>query len=209
MSAAVPPIPAGSGPAVSPVGLSLGNRHTRSPGWWAMVWTIATEATLFVYALFAYFYLGSQFRGPWPPDGPPDLRLALPNTVILVASSFVLYWGERGIKQGKQMRLRLAMALTTLMGLVFLAIQIKEWGNKTFTPQSNSYASMFYTITGFHGAHVCVGLLMLIVVQIWAWKGTFSADKHLAVTNVGLYWHFVDVVWLAVFTSLYLTPRWT
>jgi heme/copper-type cytochrome/quinol oxidase subunit 3 len=71
----------------------------------------------------------------------------------------------------------------------------------------DAYGSLFYTITGFHGAHVIVGLVMLVVVFIRAARGHFRAGRHEAITNVALYWHFVDVVWLAVFTSLYITPH--
>ena len=78
---------------------------------------------------------------------------------------------------------------------------------ETFTPATDAYGSLFFTITGFHGAHVFVGLLMNAVIQIWAWRGQFTARRHVAVSNVVLYWHFVDVVWIFVFISLYLTPR--
>jgi len=66
---------------------------------------------------------------------------------------------------------------------------------------------LFYTITGFHGAHVIVGLLLNLAVQVWAWRGDFTRERHLAVTNAGMYWHFVDVVWLFVFATFYLSPR--
>ncbi|HEU4565121.1 MAG TPA: cytochrome c oxidase subunit 3 [Gemmatimonadaceae bacterium] len=192
----------------TPVGLPLGNQRGRSPGWWAMVWTIATEAALFAYLLFSYFYLASQSRGAWPPEGPLELRLALPNTIILVLSSVAMIWAERGIRRGEQMRLRIGMLAALVLGLVFIVIQGIEWGNKSFGPQRDAFASLFYTITGFHGAHVIVGLIMNLVVQLWAWRGSFSEERHLAVTNAAMYWHFVDVVWLTVFTSLYLSPRW-
>jgi heme/copper-type cytochrome/quinol oxidase subunit 3 len=84
---------------------------------------------------------------------------------------------------------------------------VVEYSHKQFTPATDAYGSLFFTITGFHGAHVAVGLLMIAVVAVRAWLGHFSERRHLAVTNVSWYWHFVDVVWLAVFTSLYLSPR--
>lgn len=192
----------------TPAALPLGNRLTRSPGWWAMVWVIATEGALFAYLLFSYFYLASQSRGPWPPDGPLDLKLALPNTVLLVISSLVLIWAERGIERGERMRLRIGLLVTFVLGLIFVVIQGIEWSHKSFGPSSSAFGALFYTVTGFHGAHVILGLLMLLVVQVWAWMGTFTAERHLAVTNAAMYWHFVDVVWLCVFVSLYLTPRW-
>jgi heme/copper-type cytochrome/quinol oxidase subunit 3 len=179
----------------------------QATGWWGMILLITTEAALFAYLLFSYFYLGSMARGAWPPSGPPALRLALPNTAILLLSSGAMWWAESGARRGEQGRLRLGLAATLLLGLVFLAIQAVEYSDQRFTPRTNAYGSLFFTITGFHGAHVMVGLLMIAVVTVRAWLGHFSARHHLAVTNVSWYWHFVDVVWLAVFTSLYLSPR--
>ena len=187
--------------------LPVGRAGTGATGWWGMILLIVTEASLFAYLLFSYFYLGSMARGAWPPSGPPELRLALPNTVILLLSSAAMWWAESGVRQGRQGRLRLGLLLTLVLGIVFLAIQVVEYSNKQFTPATDAYGSLFFTITGFHGAHVAVGLLMIAVVAVRAWLGHFSERRHLAVTNVSWYWHFVDVVWLAVFTSLYLSPR--
>ncbi|HET9984624.1 MAG TPA: cytochrome c oxidase subunit 3 [Longimicrobiales bacterium] len=187
--------------------LPLGNRLDRSPGWWAMVWAIVTEASLFAYLLFAYFYLASQAGGPWPPRGPLPLHLALPNTALLLASSAAVVWAERGIRRGNQARLRAGLLVAFLLGLAFIIVQGIEWSDQSFGPRGNAFGALFYTITGFHGAHVIVGLLMNLAVQVWAWMGTFTEKRHLGVTNAAMYWHFVDVVWLFVFTSLYLSPR--
>jgi heme/copper-type cytochrome/quinol oxidase subunit 3 len=176
-------------------------------GAWGMILVIVTEASLFAYLLFSYFYLGSMARGGWPPSGAPELRLALPNTFILLLSSVTMWWAEAGIRRGARGRLRVGMLATMALGIVFLAIQLVEYHGKQFTPRTDAYGSLFYTITGFHGAHVAVGLLMIAVVSVRAGLGHFTQRHHLAVTNVTWYWHFVDVVWLAVFTSLYLSPR--
>ena len=181
-------------------------RQVRAPGFWGMMLLIATEASLFGYLLFSYFYLGSMAAGPWPPDGPPSLKLVLPNTVILLASSGTMYWAERGIKQGDTRRLRIGLVVTLLLGIAFLVIQGVEYSKKRFTPMTSAYGSLFFTITGFHGAHVALGLLMIAVVAARAFLGHFREGRHEAVTNVSWYWHFVDVVWLCVFTSLYLSP---
>jgi heme/copper-type cytochrome/quinol oxidase subunit 3 len=179
----------------------------RSPGFWGMMLLIATEASLFGYLLFSYFYLGSMATGPWPPDGPPALKLVLPNTGILLLSSGTMYWAERGIKRGAATRLRVGLVVTLLLGVAFLVIQGIEYSKKHFTPMTSAYGSLFYTITGFHGAHVAVGLLMIAVIAARAFLGHFREGRHEAVTNVSWYWHFVDVVWLCVFTSLYLSPH--
>ena len=191
-----------------PFGLPINPTDRRSPGWWGMVLVITTEAAFFAYFIFSYFYLASMAHGSWPPEGKPALTLALPNTIILLVSSLTFWWAESGIRHGSQMRLRIGMFLTLLLGIAFLVIQGVEYSHKHFTPASDAYASLFFTITGFHGAHVAAGLLMNIVVQIRVWLGHFSAERHLAVTNAALYWHFVDAVWIVVFISLYLSPRW-
>ncbi len=180
--------------------------RARSPGFWGMMLLIATEGSLFAYLLFSYFYLGSMATGPWPPDGPPSLKLVIPNTVLLLLSSGTMYWAESGIRRGLVGRLRAGLLATLVLGIVFLAIQGVEYSKKHFTPTTSAYGSLFFTITGFHGAHVFVGLLMIAVIALRAFLGHFRGGRHEAVTNVSWYWHFVDVVWLCVFTSLYLSP---
>jgi heme/copper-type cytochrome/quinol oxidase subunit 3 len=178
----------------------------QSSGRWAMRLLIATEASFFAYLLFSYFYLGSMATR-WPPDGAPSLSIAGPDTVILLLSSCTLWWAEKGIEHGGQAQLRAGLAITFVLGTLFLALQAVEWSHKTLTPQASAYGSLFFTVTGFHGAHVAAGLVMNLVVQVWTWQGAFSAERHGFVSNAALYWHFVDVVWIVVFVSLYLIPR--
>jgi cytochrome c oxidase subunit I+III len=180
----------------------------RSVAWWGMVGTITTEAAFFIYLLFSYFYLASTSANPWPTGGPPALGLVIVNTIILLASSAVLEMARRKGLAGRGSALRLGIGITLLMGALFLALQGVEYSHKSFTPVTDAYGSLFYTITGFHGAHVFVGLLMLATLLV---RGSKLAEEGngggwLAVSNVTMYWHFVDAVWLAVFTSLYLTP---
>ncbi|HEY8259351.1 MAG TPA: cytochrome c oxidase subunit 3 [Gemmatimonadales bacterium] len=179
----------------------------REPAWWGMTLLIATEAALFAYLLFSYFYVGSMARGGWPPGRPPELTLTLPNTFVLLASSVTMWWAESGIRGGNTRRLTLGLAVTIVLGAAFLAIQGVEYSHARFTPRTDAHGSLFYIVTGFHGAHVLVGLLILAFVLARALRGHFRPDRRVAVTVAGMYWHFVDLVWLAVFTSLYLAPR--
>ncbi len=185
--------------------LPVGRSGTHSVGYWGMVGVITTEASFFAYLLFGYFYLASQSSNPWPTEAPrPWLPLA--NTIILILSSVAVAWGERGIRLGRRTRLRIGYAVGIALGVLFLILQGVEYSREKISPTHDAYGSAFFTITGFHGAHVFVGLIMLCVVLVRAFKNHFSADRREAVTNVAIYWHFVDAVWLAVFTSLYITP---
>ncbi len=167
---------------------------------------ITTEACFFAYLLFSYYYLWSMDPG-WAPGGAPPIRISLPDTIILVASSGTMWWAERGIVRGQPSRLRLGLIITLILGIIFLILQSIEWSNQPFSITTSAYGSAYFTITGFHGAHVIAGLLMNVAVQIWAWRGAFTAERHAFVTNAAWYWHFVDVVWLFVFWSIYIMPR--
>jgi heme/copper-type cytochrome/quinol oxidase subunit 3 len=188
--------------------LPVGSAGHRASGWWGMWCLIATEAALFAYLIFAYFYLGAQAQTHWVPEV-PKLKMALPNTILLLASSAVLYWGETAIRRNRRGRLSLALAITFFMGSAFAAVQALEWRAKEFRLWDSAYASTYYVTTGFHMAHVIGGLLMIAMLLAWSLMGKFDQRRHAAVSIGALYWHFVDVVWLAVFTVFYLTPRWT
>ena len=184
----------------------------RSYGWWGMVWLIITEATLFAMLIASYFYLRFRSQPEWPPPPiePPELMLPLIMSVILLSSSIPVHLAEAAIKKGNVLGLKIGLAIGALLGGIFLAI---TWGIEwpealhAFTPRSNAYGSMYFTITGFHGAHVVVGLAFSIWTQVRAWQGAFDADRHLTVQNFAMYWHFVDVVWVAVLTTVYVSPH--
>lgn len=180
----------------------------RSPGFWGMLLFIATEATLFGSLLSAYFYIASG-SASWPPDGiaKPEIPLALINTIILICSSIPIFWADRGIRKGNGRQLRIGFALTFILGVIFLGIQAYEYTELEFTITTNAYGSLFYTITGFHFLHVTLGVLMNLYIQLRAWLGHFSAKHRLAVQNVAIYWHFVDVAWIFIFLSLYVSPH--
>jgi heme/copper-type cytochrome/quinol oxidase subunit 3 len=178
----------------------------RASGWYGLLLVIGTEAALFAYLLFSYFFLASQARGLWPPHGVPSLRIAAPNTVVLLASSAVAWWGQAGIEGGDRRRLLVGLGLTFLLGTLFAALQIVEWRDQPFSAAGDTYGSLYFTITGVHVTHVAVGLLMLACLALWGLQGRFTARRHLHVKIGVWYWHFVDVVWLAVFSTFYLSP---
>ena len=177
-------------------------------GTWAMVMFILTEATLFVFLFFTYYYIAYNWKGPYPPQ-PPRLTLAFVMLVLLLASSAVLYAGERAEKAGRTALARLFVGATVLMGLVFLGIQTVEYRNhlKDLKPTTDAYGSIFYTITSFHAAHLILGLLMLVYVLVLPEIGPGRKPPHRGLHNAALYWHFVDVVWLVVVGLLYVVPN--
>ena len=186
--------------------LPVGSFHHRNNGWWAMLFIILTEGALFVYLLFAYYYLAIQPHAAWLPGGPPSLHLALPNTFILLASSLAAWWGEQGIRHGNNGRLSLGLLGALMLGIVFVLVQLMEWHSKPFSFSSSSYSSLYFTITGFHMAHVVAGLLMLATLLLWSALGMFDRWRHAPISVGIIYWHFVDAVWLAVFLTFYVTP---
>jgi heme/copper-type cytochrome/quinol oxidase subunit 3 len=188
--------------------LPVGAIDTRASGWWAMIFTVFTEASLFAYLLFSYYYLAVQPHEPgtFPQGGPPDLALALPNTIILLLSSVAVGWAQFGIEHGSKWRLTAGLGVGSLLGLVFLVVQYFEWADKPYGLTSTSYSSLYFTITGFHMAHVVVGVAMLLALTWWSWRGAFNRVRYAHIHIGALYWHFVDAVWLAVFFTFYLTP---
>lgn len=177
-------------------------------GTWAMVMFIMTEATLFVFLFFTYYYIAYNWKGPYPPE-PPKLTLALIMLGVLLASSVVLYAGERADKEGRTGLARLCVGATVLMGIGFVVLQTIEYRNhlKELKPTTDAYGSIFYTITSFHGAHLLLGLSMLIYVLLLPDIGPAHKPPHRSLHNAALYWHFVDVVWLVVVGLLYVVPN--
>jgi heme/copper-type cytochrome/quinol oxidase subunit 3 len=182
--------------------------RTRPIGWWGMVMLIATEAMIFGALLSSYFFVRANSTS-WPQGGieAPKLWPIVMFTVVLLASSIPLFWGEAAIKRGRVGQLQVALAINWVLGAAFVANQAVEFHTLGFSAKDNAYASLFVVITGLHGLHLLAGLMMSAVVQIKAAKGWFDADRHQTVTLFAMYWHFVDVVWIFVFASLYLSAH--
>jgi len=189
--------------SVAPIG-GLGRR---SMGWWGLAALIATEGALFAYLLFTYYYLLAQLGPGWFPEHAPSLKLALPNTIVLLASSATIAWAERGIRAGTRGRAIGGLVLTLILGAVFVAVQLIEWKAKPYTMQTGSYGSLYFTITGFHMAHVAAGLIALALVLVWTIAGYLDERRNVPMLIGAAYWHFVDIVWLTVFFTFYLAPR--
>ncbi len=186
--------------------LPVGPIGRRGLGWWGVGTLVATESALFAYLLFAYFYTGATASAGWVLEAHPSLKVALPNTLLLVASSFVAWWGERGVLHRRRPQALWGFGLACLMGTVFALVQLHEWHTKPFRIGTSSYGSLYFLTTGLHEAHVVVGLLVLAALFLWTALDYFSPRRRLSVSAGILYWHFVDIVWLFVFSTYYLTP---
>lgn len=186
--------------------LPVGSAGKLSGGWWGVVALIVTEASLFGYLLFTYFYLAAQTGQAWPPDGLPALLVPSINTAILLASSAAVWTGERHIREGRTRSSINGFVAAIALGSAFVVVQLLEWRNKIYSINSDLYGSLYFTITGFHLCHVVIGLGVLLLLLAWTLLGYFDHRRYAAITIGGVYWHFVDVVWLFVFSALYLSP---
>jgi cytochrome c oxidase subunit 3 len=167
---------------------------------------IISEAMLFGSFFTAYFFVRVVQNAPvWPPE-PFDFPVAVAgmNTAILVTSSFTMHYALRSIKRGNRVGLQVGLAVTFLMGAVFLGTQINEYFKAGFAISDGAFASVFYGLTGLHGAHVFVGLTLLGISNMRTLRGHFTPDAHMGVECTGIYWHFVDIMWIIVYTTVYL-----
>jgi cytochrome c oxidase subunit III len=188
--------------------LPVGAIDTRASGWWAMIFVVFTEASLFAYLLFGYYYLAAQPHEPgtFPQGGLPSLSLSVPNTVILILSSVAVAWAQFNIKRNDNVRLVVGLGIAAVLGTIFVIVQAFEWSGKGYGLSSSTYGSLFFTITGFHMAHVVAGDLVLYALFAWSWMGYFNRVRYAHIHIGALYWHFVDVVWIFVFFTFYITP---
>lgn len=187
----------------------------RGINWWGMIFFIASEALIFANFIAAYLYLQIHDMqgngGNWTLPNGDHLDVVYPaiNTVILISSSFPAIWARRGIVKGNQRQMVLGLLGTIILGSAFLGGQVYEYTNlfgQGFTISYKTFGSSFFLLTGFHGLHVTVGVLFLIICLIRGLRGDFSAQKHFAVEAGEMYWHFVDIVWIFVFSTVYLLP---
>jgi cytochrome c oxidase subunit 3 len=167
---------------------------------------IASEVMLFGSFFTAYFFVRVVNQAPkWPPEGfHLPVYVAGLNTAILVTSSFTMHWALQSVKRGNRAGLQAGLVLTFLMGFTFLATQVTEYARIGFATNDNAFTTIFFCLTGLHGAHVFVGLMILLFMTIRAFRGHFSPEHHHGVELGGIYWHFVDVMWIVVYLTIYI-----
>jgi len=167
---------------------------------------ILSEVMLFGALFAAYFVIRGESPG-WPPSGQlerPELLLPGLNSFLLISSSVTMQLAVRGARVGDRSRILRWLGLTLLLGGIFLLIQGYEFSSNGFGLDAGVFGSTFYILTGFHGAHVFAGLVLIAIVANRARLGLVSAEHHTAIEGTSYYWHFVDAVWLFLFSTLYV-----
>ncbi len=190
------------------------------------MWVFLASEVMFFTGLIGSYIILRFGAGAWALPGVPlaeggtplDIQLTAFNTFMLICSSVTMVKAFASIEHGDQRALRRFLLLTVLLGTAFVSIQVVEYikliheGFKpgcgaemaTLIPNCNLFASTFYTMTGFHGTHVTIGVLCMIFVTVRAFRGKYTQADHGGVEVIGLYWHFVDLVWIILFTIVYL-----
>jgi heme/copper-type cytochrome/quinol oxidase subunit 3 len=187
--------------------LFVGSVDRRSMGWWCIIGVIASEAALFAYLLFSYYYFAVQSHpGAWPPSGAVTFYLSVPETVVVIVCSLAVWFAERGAQRDNWLIQVASLAVAFVLGLLFIGLQFWEWADKSFSLSSGPYGSLYYVITGFHLVHVVVGVLLLLALLVWSALGYFGPIRHSAISVGVVYWFFIDAIWLCIFFTLYLTP---
>ena len=192
--------------AATPTG--TGHRQAISLSLFGMVLFISSEVMFFGGFFGAYFDIRSG-NSTWPPAVPHIDRLeifpiATILTVVLVTSSFTMQAGLSAIKRGDTRGLIRWLKITLALGATFLMLQLFDYSQLGFGLRDGVFATLFYTMTGFHFAHVFGGALFLYLVMLQAYRGEFSPEEHTGVEAATLYWHFVDIVWIGLFTTYYV-----
>jgi cytochrome c oxidase subunit 3 len=180
-------------------------------GMWAIIMFIGSEVMFFAALFTTYFFLrgkvGSAALPEWAPifgEKPTWLGLPLVNTIELVTSSVTMQLAVFAIRKGDRRRMIQWLIPTLILGLAFILGQGYEYTRLGFLPRDNIFAAVFFTLTGFHGAHVTGGIGFIAICLYRSLRGQFSANRHLAVEAASIYWHFVDVVWIGLFTTIYI-----
>jgi heme/copper-type cytochrome/quinol oxidase subunit 3 len=189
-----------------PQNLPVGPTARNGVGVWGMWTVIATEAALFVYLLFSYFYLGAQGSSGWLLEPHPSLKYALPSTVIALLSCASTWWGARAVLADRRSQALPAFIAALLLGIVFVVLEILDWRAKPFQLGTSSYSSIYFVTTGLDLVHWLVGIGIFVCLILWTALGYFSARRSVVVMVSALYWYFITVIWLAIFVTFYVSP---
>lgn len=173
-----------------------------------LMWVFLGSDCMFFGALIATYmvYRGQSLNGPYPIDI-INVPVTTISTFVLLCSSFGMVQALAATNRNDQRGIRIWLMATAIMGAIFIGFQVVEFNafkNEGLTLGANLFGASFFTLTGFHGAHVTLGIIWLLGMFILALKGRVGPATALDVEILGLYWHFVDIVWIVIFTLLYL-----
>ena len=170
---------------------------------------LASDCLLFGALISTYvLYRGASIKGPYPSDV-FDIPYTSVSSFVLLASSLTMVLALAAIQRGDQGQMRVWLLATALLGATFVGGQVYEFttfADEGLTLTTNLFSTTFYVLTGFHGTHVAIGILMLLSLLVMSFTGKITQQNSLSVELVGLYWHFVDSVWIVIFTIVYLIP---
>ncbi|MHB8631709.1 MAG: cytochrome c oxidase subunit 3 [Candidatus Limnocylindria bacterium] len=175
-------------------------------GMWAIILFVGSELMFFAALFTTYFFLRGKVPS-WEPvfgEKPTWHGLPLINTIELLTSSVTMQLAVNAIKRGDRQRMIRWLIPTLILGASFLIGQAYEYTRLGFLPKDGVFAGVFFTLTGFHGAHVTGGVVFIAICLYRGLRGQFTAKRHLAVEAASIYWHFVDIVWLGLFTTIYI-----
>ncbi len=176
-----------------------------------MLLLIGSEAIFFISLIMGYVYFWRTGNYQSVVKSMLDIKLTGLFSILLFTSSFTFWMAERQYKKGEQKKLKMWLLATIVLGTVFMLGQGHEYYSllsKNLTLSSSEFGTSFYTLTGFHGLHVLIGIVMLIILFILTLQNFFTT-KSTVLSTIGIYWHFVDAVWLVVFTIVYVIPYLT
>jgi cytochrome c oxidase subunit III len=182
-------------------------RDPMPPALFGVILFVASECVFFAALFGAYFTVRAQAK-VWPPKGIEEGLHALPlpliATTILVLSSFTMQFAVQAIRMGDRRTMMRLLKITLVMGATFLGMQGYDYATLGFSIHDTVFGTTFFTMTGFHGAHVAGGLVFIYLMLARGWAGQLTRDNHYALEAAAIYWHFVDVVWIGLFSTLYI-----
>ena len=187
--------------------VSEARRDPMPPALLGVILFVASECVFFAALFGAYFTVRAQ-AAVWPPPGIEEGLKAVPlpaiATAFLITSSFTMQAAIFAIRRGDQRTMMRMLKITLLLGAVFLGMQGYDYATLGFSIHDTVYGTTFFTMTGFHGAHVAGGLVFIYLMLARGWSGQLTRDNHYALEGAAIYWHFVDIVWIGLFTTLYI-----
>lgn len=175
-------------------------------GWWGLLCFLATEASLFGYLIFTYTYICIQLPPATAPLSHLSFRYSLPMTIIVIASSAVLWWAEQGILRGRRGQLVIGFSISLVLSISFVVLESFEWRAEHFTLTSSALGSAFFVATGTHLMHFILGILVLVFMILWSLLGYFDETRNTHVLVTTAYWNLVHAVWIVLFVALYVVP---